>query len=89
MSTHTLILDRIEGNLAIFEYSSAEEQPNWIELPASWFEQAKEGDRYDVTLDKNILIAPREDISSNIVSEAEDRLERLKSRDTGEDVIDL
>ena len=88
MSTHTLTLDRIEGSLAIFEYSSSEKQLSWIELPVSWFNQLKEGDRYTVTLDKSISIA-LEETSGKIFNEAEKRLERLKSRDTGEDVIEL
>ena len=52
MQTHILTLDRIEGTVAVFEYSSGTAQKTWLELPVSWFSGAKEGDSFQVTLDQ-------------------------------------
>ena len=75
--TSTITIDRIENNLAVVE---AEEQSFSIPislLPA----EAKEGDTYTITF------ASIE--SESIQKEAQERLERLKKRDSGNDIIDL
>ena len=75
--TSTITIDRIENNLAVVE---SDEQSFSIPislLPAG----AQEGDTYTITF----ASLNNEDTQK----EAQERLERLKKRDSGNDIIDL
>ena len=73
----TLIIDRIEGDFAIMECGEYT-----FEIPISAIpEGSKEGDHLILSFS-----APTE---SDTEKEAKDRLERLKTRDSGDDIIDL
>ena len=75
--TSTIPIDRIENNLAVVE---SEEQS--FEIPISLLPAgAKEGDTYTITF----ASITNEDMQQ----EAQERLERLKERDSGNDIIDL
>ena len=89
MQKKILTLDRIEGGLAIFELSNALKEKSFIELPLSWFSNIEEGDQFDLTLDTTISIVPRSKQDTTSKTEAEKRLDRLRSRDSGEQTIDL
>ena len=71
-----LTVDRIEGNRVIIEFGS-----EFIELPTAVFTSPpQEGDRLAISIQKR---------GQNSLTEAEERLKRLKERDSGEDNIDL
>jgi hypothetical protein len=71
----TLILDRIEGNIAIIECNSQH-----FEIPSSVLpSNAQEGDRLELQVSGH----------ANDQNETEERLARLKSQDSGDDIIDL
>ena len=75
--TSTITIDRIENNLAVVE---SKEQS--FSIPISLFPAgAKEGNSYTITFASID--------SENIQKEAQERLERLKKRDSGNDIIDL
>jgi hypothetical protein len=87
----TLTLDRIEGTIAIFERATAEEntQPSFIELPSSWFDAPQEGMQLELSLGSTITMTLLSSESPSTLTEAEARLERLRARDNGADIIDL
>ena len=73
----SLIIDRIEGDIAIIECGE-----HTFEVPVSALpEGAQEGSQLSFSL----LSSPESDADQ----EANDRLERLKARDSGDDIIDL
>ena len=75
--TSTLIIDRIENGFAVVESDTES-----FSLPMSLLpEGAKEGDSFTMTL--SLLD------NTNIQKEAQERLDRLKERDSGDDIIDL
>ena len=75
--TSTIIIDRIENDLAIVE--SGEKS---FSIPTSLLpDGAKEGDSFTITF------ASAD--SESTQKEAQERLERLKKRDPGDDIIDL
>ena len=72
--TTSFIIDRIEADIAIVEHGE-----RTFEIPVALLpEGSKEGDRLQIQ---------RLPSSSDDTNEA--RLERLKSRDSGDDIIDL
>ena len=75
--TSTIIIDRIENDLAVVESETESFSIPIILLPNG----AKEGDSFTIT-----FAAVR---SESTKKEAQDRLERLKKRDSGNDIIDL
>lgn len=75
--TSTITIDRIENNLAVVESKQQSFSIPISLLPAG----AKEGDSYTISF---ASVA-----SENIQKEAQERLERLKKRDSGNDIIDL
>ena len=71
-----LVVDRIEGNRVIVEFGEEH-----IEIPLEAFSaRPKEGDR--------LSIKPQE-ADTSAQSAAQERLNRLQERDSGEDIIDL
>ena len=71
-----LIVDRIENNVVIVECGR-----DFIEFPIEAFsETPQEGDRLILSIQKG---------ENSSLSAAENRLKRLKERDSGEDIIDL
>ena len=75
--TSTITIDRIENNLAVVETKEQSFSIPISLLPAG----AKEGDTYTITF----ASIDNEDTQK----EAQERLERLKKRDSGNDIIDL
>ena len=72
--TTSFIIDRIEADIAIVE-----QDERTFEIPVALLpEGSKEGDRLQIQ-----RLPPSSDDSN------EARLERLKSRDSGDDIIDL
>ena len=69
-----IIIDRFEGDYAIVEYNGKSFEIPKALLPAN----STERDQIHITISK-----------PNDLSEAEAQLERLRKRDTGEDIIDL
>ena len=88
MQKKILTLDRIEGSIAVFELSDTDKESALIELPLSWFSNIQEGDQFDLTLNTSISIVPKLK-QETAKTEAEERLDRLRSRDSGEQIIDL
>ena len=86
-----LTLDRIEGSIAIFERAATEENPSasFLELPCSWFESLQEGIQLEISLGSTITMTLNHREKDSLFSEAEARLERLRARDSGADIIDL
>lgn len=75
--TSTIIIDRIENNLAIIESIAGP-----ISIPISLLPpKTKEGDAFTMSFSKTDTTSAQE--------EATTRLERLKKRDSGDDIIDL
>ena len=72
-----LIVDRFEGKIAIIEYEHGHFEVPRSCLPA----HAREGDF--------ITIQSRRPPKDTQSKENEDRLTRLKARDSGQDIIDL
>ena len=69
-----IIIDRFEGELAIVECNG-----DFFEIPQALLpKDSSEGDLLHISVSK-----------PNNFSEAEAQLERLRERDTGEDIIDL
>lgn len=76
MSTITLIIDRIEGPEAVVEYDK-----KYYSLPLEMLpEGISEGDSLTIS---------RSPPDETILEQAESRLERLKKRDSGSQIIDL
>ena len=69
-----MIIERFEGEYAIIEYSGKFFEVPKVLLP----KDSQEGDQVHISTSK-----------TNALSEAEAQLERLRERDTGEDIIDL
>ena len=75
--TSTIIIDRIENDLAVVEAGDLS-----FSIPTSLLpDEAKEGDTFTITFASTDNTSTRE--------EAQKRLERLKQRDPGNDIIDL
>ena len=75
--TSRITIDRIENNLAVVESGE-----DYFSIPLSLLPAgAKEGDSYTITFASID--------STNAKKEAQERLDRLKKRDPGDDIIDL
>ena len=75
--TSTIIIDRIENDLAIVESGTKSFSIPILLLP----DGAKEGDSFTITFASID--------NENTQKEAQERLDRLKERDPGDDIIDL
>jgi hypothetical protein len=71
----SLIVDRIEGEIAIIECGNQRFELPIYALPS----EIKEGDGLEIQIS----------VTDQKQNEAEERLNRLKSKDSGDDIIDL